>query len=337
VTERLTALSRGLVSAVTLAAALCGAAGAEAQAQPYPLLPGTVSVQRLAPVDVRGIARLQIRCAGPAAANCSGVLALTGPGVLGSVRYQLQAGRDAVLALRLSARGLRAVRGAPAQRLRVRASAGPGVPYELTTPLTLTLVGPESPYENPLRRVHRLDAWRIDEGVDYHGDGPVMALGPGVVTLATTASLFFGADGANNTIYRLTAGSLAGEYIYVAEACAPTVRVGERVSSQTEICAMSGDAAFPGIEIGFYDGPHDQDFPRADRLGTYTMSGYPDGTETGCGVAFSRFMQRLGAPPGNAAVHHRRVPPYVSTKLGTIVGSPARCLDTRHGPPLRRR
>jgi hypothetical protein len=197
----------------------------------------------------------------------------------------------------------------------------------------LTLIGPESPYENPLRDVSRLDPWRIDEGVDYHGNGPVMAIGPGVVTEASTRSLFFGADAGNNTVYRLTAGSLAGHYVYVGEACTPMVVVGERVTSQTEVCAMSGNETFPGIETGLYAGPHDQSFPEAAVLGTYTGAGYPDGTETGCGVAFSEFLAALGAPPGNTTTRHRHVAPFVSTHLGKVVGSPAVCLRLRPHRP----
>jgi hypothetical protein len=311
---------------------------------PYPLAV-SVTIGPTARVGTDAVAAVPLACAAAAPAACAGALTLAAvpaggapgtalgaevgaPGAeLGTAGFVLLPGQRLRIDVRLARTATALVQGAPGQRLRVRATVAALGAYAL--PSAITLIGPQSPYENPLRGVHDLDPWRIDEGVDYHGDGPVMAIGPGIVTEASTRSRFFGLQGANNVVYRLTAGSLAGHFIYVGEACTPAVHVGERVTSQTEICTLTGDEAYPGAEIGLYAGPHDQSFPLAAILGTYTGDGFPDGTETGCGVAMSQLLATLGAPGGNTTVAHQHVPPYVSTNLSTIVGSPAACLRAR--------
>jgi hypothetical protein len=175
-------------------------------------------------------------------------------------------------------------------------------------------------FMNPLRYVRELDPWRIDEGVDYHGYGKVMAVGPGVVTDATTHSRFFADDGGNNVIYRLTAGNAKGEYIYVAEACKPSVHIGERVTDKTAICTMFGGESFPGIETGEYSGPKDQDEPMADTHGQYTQSGLPDGVRTSFGNNMNQRLMALGVPSGNTTHKHPHRPPYTSTNQNEVVG-----------------
>ena len=322
-------IRRRRITLVVLAVLALPAAPPLSPAQPYAI---SVVVGASARIGTDRIAAVPISCA---ATRCAGTLALatvsmTGAGgvVLGAADFAVPAAQRETIDVQLTPAAMALVLAAPAQRLRVRAVVAMPGPYAepYILPIALTLIGPESPYENPLRAARHLDPGRIDEGVDYHGDGPVMAIGPGIVTEASTHSRFFGLQDANNTVYRLTAGSLAGHYVYVGEACIPRVHVGDRVTSQTEVCRMFGDEAYPGIEIGLYAGPHDQSFPLAAVLGTYTRAGYPDGTETGCGVAMSWLLAAIGAPAGNTTLLHPHRPPYVSTHLGRIIGSPAACL-----------
>lgn len=154
-------------------------------------------------------------------------------------------------------------------------------------------------YENPLRNVRNLVPWRIDEGVDYHGHGPVYAIGTGVVTLATRSSSFWGNEGGNAVVYRLTEGPAKGLKVFVSEACTPRVHKRQRVTPDTVVCRMHGDSSFPGIETGWAM-LHDRsraDYPAARPV-------YSEGDKTAYGVNFNRLMVKLGAPAGNSVYPH---------------------------------
>jgi murein DD-endopeptidase MepM/ murein hydrolase activator NlpD len=100
-------------------------------------------------------------------------------------------------------------------------------------------------YEDPLRAISPLHFGRIDQGVDFSGSGPVYAMGDGVVVNTY-------AQGWPNHVfvsYRLTSGSRAGAYVYVAEDCSPRVHVGQRVTPSTVICHMFNGSS--GIETGW--------------------------------------------------------------------------------------
>jgi hypothetical protein len=64
-------------------------------------------------------------------------------------------------------------------------------------------------YTNPLRAVRRLHRRRIDQGVDYAGSGPILALGSGRVTKATDRDPGWLDGGV--VVYRLSRGPLAGK------------------------------------------------------------------------------------------------------------------------------
>ena len=69
-------------------------------------------------------------------------------------------------------------------------------------------------YVNPFARA-QVVASRIDQGVDYGGTGPIDALGPGRVALDSSTDSGWG-NGDGWVSYQLTAGSYAGDYVYVA-------------------------------------------------------------------------------------------------------------------------
>jgi hypothetical protein len=169
-------------------------------------------------------------------------------------------------------------------------------------------------YKNPFGtevRNHTLYARRIDQGVDYSGTGPVVAMGDGQVTEVTTSSSYWGDEGGNAVVYRLSKGPAHGRSLYTSENCTPNpaLYIGKRVfAGRTVICYMHD--AFPYIESGWAEGGNGNDKPAAYSL----YSSQPDGVETAYGLNASRLFHLLGASAGNSN------PGHVSTNQGNIVG-----------------
>jgi hypothetical protein len=143
-------------------------------------------------------------------------------------------------------------------------------------------------YANPLRAIRGLTPERIDQGVDYSGTGPVYALGPGKIINVTNS----GWPGGAFIVERLSAGPLAGRDVYVAEDVSPTVHVGEKVDSSTQLGILTGGP--DGIETGFAAPPPYLGESEALLKGQWNSSQ----ASTGEGVAYSRVLRSLGAPAG---------------------------------------
>ena len=127
---------------------------------------------------------------------------------------------------------------------------GLGVPVVgMTTGLAVNPVGPLVPtgrYVNPYRAV-AVVPMRIDEGVDYGGNGPVFAVGDGIVESTTGAW-----PGGAFITYLLTDGPAVGKLVYLAENVTPTVTIGQTVTSNTVIGIMHN--TWPYTESGWaYD------------------------------------------------------------------------------------
>lgn len=155
---------------------------------------------------------------------------------------------------------------------------------------------PSPVYRNPFRDA-RVTAERIDMGVDYaapQGD-PIYAIGPAVVLTVYPAGGGSGWPGGGWVSYRLTAGSNAGQIVYVAEDISPTVLAGQQVTSSTVVARFV--AGTSGIETGWASG-----------LGTGTLAAQqgeipPPPTDPGlysteAGVTFSNLIASLGGPAG---------------------------------------
>jgi murein DD-endopeptidase MepM/ murein hydrolase activator NlpD len=143
-------------------------------------------------------------------------------------------------------------------------------------------------YLNPLRDVSGLVLERIDQGVDFNGSGPVYALGDGVVT---NASAFSPGWGGAWITYQLTNGAAAGLTVYLAEAVAPTVVVGQHVTPSTVIGDMFDGAG--GIEIGWAQPggvSAESQLPEAGAIGG--AGPFP----TTIGTNFDELLQSLGVP-----------------------------------------
>ncbi|HWW66497.1 MAG TPA: lytic murein transglycosylase [Solirubrobacterales bacterium] len=120
---------------------------------------------------------------------------------------------------------------------------------------------------------------RIDQGVDFTGTGPILAVGDAEI-LSTGAP---GWPEGGGVLYRLLSGSRAGQVIYVFEGVQATVRAGQHVSAGEQIANF-----IPGgsIEMGF-----------ADASGVPLSHGeYTEGVETVWGRRMADFLTGIGGP-----------------------------------------
>jgi LysM repeat protein len=161
---------------------------------------------------------------------------------------------------------------------------GPG-PGRVSTPTPTVSTPVSSSYVNPFR----YGSWspaRIDEGVDWIPNevSPVVAIGNGVITYSSMDS---GWPAGGFISYRLTSGSHAGLYIYVAEHITGLLPVGTVVAAGQRIAtALPG---YPWTEWGWAAASGPEPAPGSQ----YGRA--PNGSATYGGMAFARFLISLGA------------------------------------------
>lgn len=151
-------------------------------------------------------------------------------------------------------------------------------------------------YVNPFARAKNLVPQRIDMGVDYDGDGPILAVGRAQITYAGPDP---GWAGGNSINYKLLDGPYAGRNVYVAEAVVPTVSIGMTVPAGAQIATFGHGFSSNSIETGWAAGPglpnalsnalHQADYAPGADIGSF---------RTYCGQQFSDLLRSLGAPGG---------------------------------------
>jgi murein DD-endopeptidase MepM/ murein hydrolase activator NlpD len=145
------------------------------------------------------------------------------------------------------------------------------------------------PYLNPLRAVFGLGAERVDMGVDFHGTGPVYAIGAGVITEAQGNN--YGWPGGGWITYMLTDGPAVGEVVYVAEDVTPAVQVGQKVTPHTVIANMYSGGS--GIETGWAMLDSASSESEMGEAGGISGAGpFP----TAIGMNFEYLLRALGVP-----------------------------------------
>jgi len=118
---------------------------------------------------------------------------------------------------------------------------------------------------------------RIDQGVDFTGAGPILAVGDAQI-LATGAP---GWPEGGGVLYRLLDGPEAGQVIFVYEGLQATVHAGQRVSAGQQIGTFVNGGS---IEMGF-----------ADANGVpLSHASYHEGDETAWGRRMADFLNGLG-------------------------------------------
>jgi CSLREA domain-containing protein len=156
-------------------------------------------------------------------------------------------------------------------------------------------------YVNPVREVSALAPRRIDLGVDYSGFGPLLALGDGVVTMATDSDSGPSScwaiscwPGGGIVVYRLLDGPFAGKYMYAAEHVTVTVHPGQRIRAGQQIATLY--QGYPWVEFGWAAGPGPEALGIAD--GHQCTCGDPGGWSTIDGRNMDQLLVGLGAPSG---------------------------------------
>ncbi len=160
-------------------------------------------------------------------------------------------------------------------------------------------------YTNPLVAVQRLGQGRIDQGVDYAGRGPILALGSGKVIRASNHDR--GWPGHGWLLYRLLQGRFAGRYVYVAENITVDVRTGQTVTAGEKIAILHD--AYPDMETGWASDIRDTTLANAD--GHLCPCSDPGGWSTIEGRNFNNLLRIVGAPSGYLQPRHpkQHMPP----------------------------
>jgi hypothetical protein len=132
-------------------------------------------------------------------------------------------------------------------------------------------------YVNPFALSTGLVTGRIDQGVDFTGGGPIVAIGEALV-LATEAP---GWPEGGGVLYQLLDGPLKGQTVFVYEGVDATVQVGQTVGAGQQIATFRPGGS---IEIGL-----------ADSSGTpVSHAEYFEGKVTQGGLEMFSLLQALG-------------------------------------------
>lgn len=147
-------------------------------------------------------------------------------------------------------------------------------------------------YVNPLSKISGLIAERVDQGVDFSGSGPILAIGNAKI-LETNGS---GWPGGPYMSYQLLDGPNKGQTVYVAENIRPTVRPGQVVKAGDTIATMFNGGT--GIEMGWADSGGASPLSQTSAAGSISGANLPAGG-TQVGRNFEALLNSLGVPKAN--------------------------------------
>ena len=171
----------------------------------------------------------------------------------------------------------------------------PGTAPSTTAPPGTLPPPPANRYVNPLAQITNIQPKRIDQGVDYSGAGPLLALSSGTIRMTSES----GWPGGAFIALQLDSGLFAGQVVYYAENITPAVTVGQHVSAGDVVGTLHD--AYPNLEIGWGGGGRG-----GGKLGdTLARSngepgGNIEGMSAAVGVNFNGLLVFLGAPSGIA-------------------------------------
>lgn len=176
------------------------------------------------------------------------------------------------------------------------------------------------PYVNPLRHIVGLVAERIDQGVDFSGSGPIVAIGNGTVIETNGA----GWPGGPFMSYRLDDGPLAGQVVYVAENIRPTVHAGQKVRAGQTVAQMFQGGT--GIETGWADPTGHSPESQTAAAGSISGANLPGGgaNPTAVGKNFDQLLVSLGVrrAPNFSNPVGGRLPANFKGPVGTQPNAP---------------
>ncbi|MFZ1257943.1 MAG: phage tail tip lysozyme [Candidatus Saccharimonas sp.] len=153
-------------------------------------------------------------------------------------------------------------------------------------------------YKNPYRDIKQLTPMRIDQGVDIGGEGPIYAIGDGVMHTILPNSAASGWPGIPGSwiTYVLSDGPAKGKMVFFAENCVPTkdLKKGDKVNADTVICYLNGLVSAWSESGWAYETPGGGSRTAARVIG----GGYIENQRTAMGQNFSDFLKQLGGPEG---------------------------------------
>jgi len=147
-------------------------------------------------------------------------------------------------------------------------------------------------YVNPLSKASISGYTRIDQGVDFTGSGPVLAIGDARI-VETNGS---GWPGGPYMSYQLLNGPAAGKYVYLAENINPTVSPGQTVKAGQQIATMFNGGT--GIETGWAAPGGGSPESQSSSAGSISGANLPPGG-TMIGRNFEDLLRSLGVGPAN--------------------------------------
>ena len=166
----------------------------------------------------------------------------------------------------------------------------PGAAPTTTAPPSTLPPLPANRYVNPLAQITNLQPKRIDQGVDYSGAGPLLAISSGTIRMTSEA----GWPGGAFIALQLDSGLFAGQVVYYAENITPAVRIGQHVNAGDVVGTLHD--AFPNLEIGWGGGGR-AGGTLGDTLAR-ANGGAVEGVSSAVGVNFNQLLMLLGAPSG---------------------------------------
>ena len=145
------------------------------------------------------------------------------------------------------------------------------------TDWSIALPAAAGSYVNPFGLSSNLVTGRVDQGVDFTGAGPIVAIGNAKI-------LSVGAPGwpeGGGVLYQLLDGPLTGQVVFVYEGVDATVQAGQTVSAGAQIATFRPGGS---IETGF-----------ADAAGVpLSHAEYYEGKVTAYGLQMLSLLQAIG-------------------------------------------
>lgn len=137
-------------------------------------------------------------------------------------------------------------------------------------------------YSNPFANTKHLIKQRIDQGVDYEGEGPIDAMGEAKILMTSPPPNWPEGGG---VVYELIAGSRKGQCIYVFEGVNtdPNLHVGQIVQAGQQIATFRPGGS---IETGFCNSSGQQN----------AINEFNGSNETKWGKQMAAFLRSVGAP-----------------------------------------
>jgi hypothetical protein len=164
-------------------------------------------------------------------------------------------------------------------------NVSPGAGYNPGGLPNLDTPGLAQAYQYPISGSAKSNPERIDQGVDFGGQGTYNAIGDSKVVGIQNS----GWPGGPYMQMQLTSGPLKGQNYYVAEGIQPLAGVGQTVKKGQPLARITGGST--GIETGW----------ASKTVGltlSHQLTGHGGGQEGAAGKSFSTFLNKLGGPGG---------------------------------------